>query len=94
LPSGANKESDFKLAQQLVDHGMFLHPGEEHSEEPGWFRLVFGSLLEDEFIEGLRNCGVSLNLQRIYLGLKQIDKCGAFTVRKIKKHVICLVFIF
>jgi DNA-binding transcriptional MocR family regulator len=48
------REREFKLAQHLVDHGIFLHPGEEHCEKPGWFRLVFASLSDDELAEGLR----------------------------------------
>lgn len=29
------------LAQKLLDNGVGVQPGEEHSEQPGWFRLVF-----------------------------------------------------
>ncbi|KAJ6161036.1 Pyridoxal phosphate-dependent transferase major region subdomain 2 [Penicillium chermesinum] len=32
---------EFALAQKFVDAGVFLHPGEEHGKDPGWFRLVF-----------------------------------------------------
>ncbi|CBF75574.1 hypothetical protein AN3704.2 [Aspergillus nidulans FGSC A4] len=48
-----NQEHEFALAQRLLDNGLFLHPGEEHCKEPGWFRLVFS---HDEHIlrEGLR----------------------------------------
>ncbi|KAL5000447.1 pyridoxal phosphate-dependent transferase [Aspergillus recurvatus] len=47
------QEREFALAQRLLDNGLFLHPGEEHSKEPGWFRLVFS---HDEHVlrEGLR----------------------------------------
>ncbi|KAJ5138392.1 Pyridoxal phosphate-dependent transferase major region subdomain 2 [Penicillium bovifimosum] len=47
------REREFALAQKFVDAGVFLHPGEEHSKEVGWFRLVFSQ--EDETLkEGLR----------------------------------------
>ncbi|RFU81793.1 pyridoxal phosphate-dependent transferase, major domain [Trichoderma arundinaceum] len=40
--SGLSKsEREFALAQKLLDKGVFLHPGEEHALEPGWFRLVY-----------------------------------------------------
>ncbi|KAL4743627.1 pyridoxal phosphate-dependent transferase [Aspergillus similis] len=47
------QEHEFALARRLLDNGLFLHPGEEHSKEPGWFRLVFS---HDEHVlrEGLR----------------------------------------
>ncbi|KAL4774186.1 pyridoxal phosphate-dependent transferase [Aspergillus nidulans var. acristatus] len=47
------QEHEFALAQRLLDNGLFLHPGEEHSKEPGWFRLVFS---HDEHVlrEGLQ----------------------------------------
>ncbi|CAI7576366.1 unnamed protein product [Penicillium manginii] len=47
------QEREFALAQQLLDEGIFLHPGEEHSKDAGWFRLVFSN---DELAlkEGLR----------------------------------------
>ncbi|KAF2184037.1 PLP-dependent transferase [Zopfia rhizophila CBS 207.26] len=45
LPPGSEtkspEEREFALAQKLVDAGVFLHPGEEHSLMPGWFRLVY-----------------------------------------------------
>lgn len=47
------KEREFALAQKLVDAGVFLHPGEEHGKDAGWFRLVF-SCGEDTLKEGLR----------------------------------------
>ncbi|KAJ5942018.1 hypothetical protein N7516_002186 [Penicillium verrucosum] len=43
---------EFALAQRLVDAGVFLHPGEEHSRNVGWFRLVF-SQEEETLKEGL-----------------------------------------
>lgn len=52
--SKSGTEKEFALAQRFVDHGVFLHPGEEHSEAAGWFRLVFASLTEEELTEGLR----------------------------------------
>ncbi|CAG7916117.1 unnamed protein product [Penicillium olsonii] len=55
LPSGdlSPKEREFSLAQRILDAGVFLHPGEEHSKDVGWFRLVFS---QEEVIlkEGLR----------------------------------------
>lgn len=47
------KEREFILAQKILDSGVFLHPGEEHSKDVGWFRLVF-SQKEDTLKEGLR----------------------------------------
>ncbi|KAJ5296030.1 hypothetical protein N7508_010851, partial [Penicillium antarcticum] len=47
------REREFSLAQRLVDAGVFLHPGEEHSKDVGWFRLVF-SQEEDILKEGFR----------------------------------------
>ncbi|KAH8805356.1 acc synthase [Xylogone sp. PMI_703] len=35
------------ISQKLIEHGVFMHPGEENSEQPGWFRLVF-ALPKDE----------------------------------------------
>ena len=35
------QEREFALAQRFVDVGVFLHPGEEHSLVPGWFRMVY-----------------------------------------------------
>jgi 1-aminocyclopropane-1-carboxylate synthase len=50
----SGQEREFALAQHLVGHGVFLHPGEEHCEEAGWFRLAFASLGDEELREGLR----------------------------------------
>ncbi|KAJ6149097.1 Pyridoxal phosphate-dependent transferase major region subdomain 2 [Penicillium samsonianum] len=55
LPPGAAispQNREFALAQRLVDAGVFLHPGEEHSRDIGWFRLVF-SQEEETLKEGL-----------------------------------------
>lgn len=53
-PGGAitPRNREFALAQKLVDAGVFLHPGEEHSRSIGWFRLVF-SQEENTLKEGL-----------------------------------------
>ncbi|RBR17057.1 uncharacterized protein FIESC28_06559 [Fusarium coffeatum] len=32
---------EFALAKRLRQDGVFLHPREEHSQEPGWFRVVY-----------------------------------------------------
>jgi aspartate/methionine/tyrosine aminotransferase len=37
----SQQEREFKLAEELVKGGVFLHPGEEHALEPGRFRLVY-----------------------------------------------------
>jgi 1-aminocyclopropane-1-carboxylate synthase len=47
------REGEFQLAQHLVDHGVFLHPGEEHCKQPGWFRLVFSSMPEADLKKGI-----------------------------------------
>lgn len=47
------QEREFDLAQKLLDAGVFLHPGEEHSKAEGWFRLVFSND-EPALKEGLR----------------------------------------
>ncbi|KAJ5570570.1 uncharacterized protein N7459_010000 [Penicillium hispanicum] len=47
------REQEFALAQKFVEAGVFLHPGEEHGKEAGWFRLVF-SHDEKTLKEGLR----------------------------------------
>ncbi|KAE9579444.1 1-aminocyclopropane-1-carboxylate synthase-like protein 1 [Colletotrichum fructicola] len=58
--SGTDQEREFALAEKLVDNGVFLHPGEEHCLEPGWFRVVYS---QDEGIvrEGMRRIGQALN---------------------------------
>lgn len=47
------KEREFRLAQRILDAGVFLHPGEEHSGQVGWFRLVF-TQEEETLKEGLK----------------------------------------
>ena len=49
----SQKEREFALAQRLVDAGVFLHPGEEHSLKPGWFRFVY-TMERRTVEEGLR----------------------------------------
>ena len=49
----SSREREFALAQRFVNAGVFLHPGEEHSKDVGWFRLVF-SQEEETLKEGLR----------------------------------------
>ncbi|OJJ02574.1 hypothetical protein ASPVEDRAFT_53229 [Aspergillus versicolor CBS 583.65] len=49
----SGQEREFALAQRLLDNGLFLHPGEEHCKDLGWFRLVY-SHDEDFLREGLR----------------------------------------
>lgn len=49
----SGQEQEFALAQKLLDNGLFLHPGEEHCKDLGWFRLVY-SHDEDFLREGLR----------------------------------------
>ncbi|KAH6900785.1 pyridoxal phosphate-dependent transferase [Thelonectria olida] len=43
LPTNLGEETnaEFALARKLKDAGVFLHPREEHSAKPGWFRLVY-----------------------------------------------------
>ncbi|KAB8220707.1 pyridoxal phosphate-dependent transferase [Aspergillus novoparasiticus] len=51
-PDRPAQEREFALAQRFLDAGVFLHPGEEHGKEGGWFRLVFAH--EEEVLrEGL-----------------------------------------
>lgn len=50
-PAAANPE--FELAGKLLKAGVGLHPGEEHYERRGWFRLVF-SVERDVLEEGLK----------------------------------------
>ncbi|KAB8229725.1 pyridoxal phosphate-dependent transferase [Aspergillus alliaceus] len=40
-PGRPVQEREFALAQRFLDAKVFLHPGEEHAREAGWFRLVF-----------------------------------------------------
>ncbi|KAJ5303505.1 hypothetical protein N7476_010304 [Penicillium atrosanguineum] len=41
LPDGDFiREQEFALAERFLDAGVFLHPGEEHGKDAGWFRLL------------------------------------------------------
>jgi 1-aminocyclopropane-1-carboxylate synthase len=55
LPSELDGElnQEFALAKRLHQAGVFLHPREEHSTEPGWFRMVY-SQDSRTVTEGLR----------------------------------------
>ncbi|KAH8668544.1 pyridoxal phosphate-dependent transferase [Xylariales sp. PMI_506] len=61
LPEGSASQQDreIALARELVANGVFLHPGEEHSIEPGWFRLVY-TQEPDVVNEGLRRLGLTI----------------------------------
>jgi len=50
---GTDREREFQLAQKLVDGNVFLHPGEEHSVDVGWFRFVY-STRPEVVTEGLK----------------------------------------
>ncbi len=52
-PGMAGTEKERALSNRLLDAGVFLAPGEEKAEEPGWFRLVF-SQTRGDLEEGLR----------------------------------------
>ncbi|MCJ1402621.1 hypothetical protein MMC11_005841 [Xylographa trunciseda] len=56
IGQGANSQKlrEYALAKRLLDNGVFLHPGEEHCEEAGWFRLVYASVPTDTLTEGLK----------------------------------------
>ncbi|KUJ17476.1 1-aminocyclopropane-1-carboxylate synthase [Mollisia scopiformis] len=49
-----DSEREFYLAQKLLNGGVGVHPGEEHGEKAGHFRLVFSSFDRDTLAEGLR----------------------------------------
>ncbi|KAH7013539.1 pyridoxal phosphate-dependent transferase [Ilyonectria destructans] len=57
---GGETNAEFALARKLVDAGVFLHPREEHSLKPGWFRLVY---TQDPatVTEGLRRIKVAIS---------------------------------
>lgn len=63
--SGLSKsEREFSLAQKLLDGGVFLHPGEEHALEAGWFRLVYTH--DPRMVrEGVKRYAISLSHQYI-----------------------------
>ncbi|KHJ34089.1 putative 1-aminocyclopropane-1-carboxylate synthase [Erysiphe necator] len=56
------EDPEFALAKHIKDHGVFLHPREEHSEVPGWFRLVFTSMPYDDLKIGLDRLVNALNI--------------------------------
>ncbi|KAF9877168.1 ACC synthase [Colletotrichum karsti] len=56
---GSAQEREFALAERLLAKGVFLHPGEEHCLEPGWFRLVY-TQTEDVVGEGVKRIGEAL----------------------------------
>jgi 1-aminocyclopropane-1-carboxylate synthase len=41
LPGASRQRKEFALAERLVQAGVFLHPGEEHCSQVGWFRMVY-----------------------------------------------------
>lgn len=46
---------EFALAKKLRSAGVFLHPREEHSLKPGWFRMVYTQ--DPEVVtEGIKRC--------------------------------------
>ena len=57
LPEDLDGEpnAEFALAKKLVVRGVFLHPREEHSLKPGWFRMVYS---QDPAVvtEGINRC--------------------------------------
>lgn len=72
LPDGVSiREREFALAQKLVDAGVFLHPGEEHGKDAGWFRLVF-SQDESALKEGLNRFVLKIFIQ-------ELDHVSTFT---------------
>jgi 1-aminocyclopropane-1-carboxylate synthase len=54
----SQQEREFKLAEELVKGGVFLHPGEEHALEPGRFRLVYTAQRQvlDEGLQRYAHC--------------------------------------
>lgn len=52
-----DKKREQLLAQKFLDAGVFLHPGEEHSLVPGWFRMVYSAVDRGVLDEGLRRIG-------------------------------------
>ncbi|RKF56150.1 1-aminocyclopropane-1-carboxylate synthase-like protein 1 [Erysiphe neolycopersici] len=60
----STENSEFALAQHIKDHGVFLHPREEHNEVPGWFRLVFTSIPHED---------LKIGLNRLTDALKKIE---------------------
>ena len=54
---------EYALAKHLLDSGVFLHPGEEHYDEPGWFRLVYAASTTETLEEGLRRLVTPLRIK-------------------------------
>jgi 1-aminocyclopropane-1-carboxylate synthase len=52
-PSLTPGQEERQLSDKLLESGVFLNPGEEKAEEPGWFRVVF-SQPRGDLEEGLR----------------------------------------
>ncbi|KPM41988.1 hypothetical protein AK830_g4599 [Neonectria ditissima] len=57
---GGEANAEFALARKLMDAGVFLHPREEHSSRPGWFRLVYTQDPET-VTEGLRRIKIAIS---------------------------------
>ncbi|KAJ5088830.1 hypothetical protein N7456_012446 [Penicillium angulare] len=55
----SRQEQEFELAERFSKAGVFLHPGEEHGKDLGWFRFVF-SHDERTLREGFRRLLVAL----------------------------------
>jgi bifunctional pyridoxal-dependent enzyme with beta-cystathionase and maltose regulon repressor activities len=51
--SSSSDHAEFEIADKLLKAGVGLHPGEEHYEKKGWFRLVF-SVDAKTLEEGMR----------------------------------------
>ena len=54
--SNQERNPEFALAKKLEEAGVFLHPQEEHSLKPGWFRLVYTQKPET-VTEGIKRLG-------------------------------------
>lgn len=63
----SDKEREQALAQKFLDSGVFLHPGEEHSLSPGWFRVVYSAVDRNVLDEGLRRYAFILHWSRRFL---------------------------
>ncbi|KAK7433176.1 hypothetical protein QQZ08_000107 [Neonectria magnoliae] len=57
---GGEADAEFALARKLMDAGVFLHPREEHSLRPGWFRLVYTQDAKT-VTEGLRRIKIAIS---------------------------------
>ena len=62
----SNKEREQALAQKFLDGGVFLHPGEEHSLSPGWFRMVYSAVGRNVLDEGLRRYACISTWSRLF----------------------------